>query len=137
MLMAWGPYVFEAGAMAFDKLSRQTKARWKIHEIIGRRPAAQYLGPDNRTLTIVGVVFPNDDAAGAADQVTALEASCEAGEVYCLVTGSGNVTGPYRLESVSPDESFHDAAGNPGRVGYSLTFSAHDDGDGQIWSLWP
>ena len=30
MLMAWGPYVFEAGAMAFDKLSRQTKARWKI-----------------------------------------------------------------------------------------------------------
>ena len=94
MLMAWGGYVFEMGAMAFDKLTRQTKARWKDHEIIGRRPAGQYLGPDKCTLTISGVTFPNDDGAGAAAQVAALEAACLAGEVYCLVTGSGSVSGP-------------------------------------------
>jgi hypothetical protein len=137
MLMGWGGYVFEMGAMAFDKLARQTKARWKEHEIIGRRPAGQYLGPDRRSLTLTGVVFPLDDGSAAAAQVTALEAACEAGEVYCLVTGSGAVTGPYRLESIEPEESFHDASGAPGRVGYSLTFAAHDDGDGKIWSLWP
>ena len=137
MLMAWGGYVFEMGAMAFDKLTRQTKARWKDHEIIGRRPAGQYLGPDKCTLTISGVTFPNDDGAGAAAQVAALEAACLAGEVYCLVTGSGSVSGPYRLELIDPEESFHDANGNPGRVGYALTFAAHDDGAGQIWSVWP
>ena len=102
MLMAWGGYVFEMGAMAFDKLTRQTKARWKDHEIIGRRPAGQYLGPDKCTLTISGVTFPNDDGAGAAAQVAALEAACLAGEVYCLVTGSGSVSGPYRLEVDRP-----------------------------------
>jgi hypothetical protein len=137
MLMCWGGYVFEMGAMAFDQLSRQVKAQWAEHKIIGRRPAGQYLGPDKRTLTIHGVTFPNDDGAGAAAQALALEAACEAGEVYCLVTGSGSVSGPYRLEEIDPQESFHDAAGNPGRVEYSLTFAAHDDGDGQVWSMWP
>ncbi|MGD0564560.1 MAG: phage tail protein [Roseiarcus sp.] len=137
MLACWGGYVFETGDMAFDKLSRRTKAQWAKHKIIGRRPAGQYLGPDERTVKISGVVFPNDDGAGAAAQVIALEAACEAGEVYCLVAGSGSVSGPYRLESIDPEESFHDANGNPGRVGYSLTFEAHDDGNGQIWSLWP
>jgi phage protein U len=137
MLMCWGGAVFEMGNMAFDKLGRQTKAQWAEHKIIGRRPAGQYLGPDKRTLKISGVVFPNDDGAGAAAQVIALEAACEAGEVNCLVTGSGSVSGPYRLEEIAPEETFHDASGNPGRVGYSLTFAAHDDGDGQIWSLWP
>lgn len=136
MLMCWGGYTFEQGGMAFDKLSRQTKARWKNHEIIGRRPAGQYLGPDTRTVTISGIVFSDDGAAGMA-QVGEMEAACEAGEVYCLVTGSGNVSGPYRLESVSPEESYHDANGIPLRVSYSLTFAAHDDGNGQIWSLWP
>jgi phage protein U len=137
MLMCWGDTVFETGAMAFDKLARQTKARWKDHEIIGRRPAGQYLGPDKRTLTISGVTFPNDDGAGPAAQVLALEAACEAGDVYCLVTGSGSVSGPFRLEEIDPEETFHDANGRPQRVAYNLTFAAHDDGDGQIWSLWP
>ncbi len=64
MLACWGGYVFEMGAMAFDKLSRQTRARWKEHEIIGRRPAGQYLGPDKRTVKLTGVVFPNDGVDG-------------------------------------------------------------------------
>jgi len=137
MLLAWGSFTFESGGQAFDKLARQTGGRWKDHEIIGRRPAGQYLGPDKRTLTISGVTFPNDDGAGPAAQVLALEAACEAGEVHCLVTGSGSVSGAYRLETIAPEESFHDDAGRPQRVGYSLTFTAHDDGDGAIWSLWP
>ena len=137
MLMCWGGSVFEAGAMAFDKLARQTKARWKDHEIIGRRPAGQYLGPDKQPLTISGVTFPNDDGAGPAAQVIALGNACEAGEVHCLVTGSGSVSGPFRLEEIDPEETYHDANGSPQRVAYNLTFAAHDDGDGQIWSLWP
>ena len=68
MLACWGGYVFETGDMAFDKLSRRTKAQWAKHKIIGRRPAGQYLGPDERTVKISGVVFPNDDGAGAAAQ---------------------------------------------------------------------
>lgn len=137
MLATWGGFTFEMGGLAFDKLSRHTKARWHEHPIIGRRPAGQYLGPDKRTLKISGVTFPNDDGAGAAAQVVSLEAACEAGEVHCLVTGSGDVSAAYRLEEIAPEESFHDAGGKPQRVGYSLTFAAHDDGDGQIWSLWP
>jgi phage protein U len=137
MLMAWGGFIFEMGGLDFNKLGRETAARWHDHPIIGRRPAGQYLGPDKKPLKISGVTFPNDDGSGPASQVLALEAACEAGEVHCLVTGSGNVSAAYRLEKIAPEETFHDADGRPQRVAYTLTFAAHDDGDGQIWSLWP
>jgi len=136
MLAAWGPFVFDAPAPSFDKLVRETSARWKEHEIIGRRPAAQYLGPGRKSVVLSGVVFPLDDA-GASATVTGMEAACEAGDVNDLVTGSGSVAGPFRLEKVRVDETYHDENGGPRRVGYELIFAAHDDGAGAVWSLWP
>ena len=137
MLIAWGGFTFEMGAMAFDRLTRNAEARWKDHDIIGRRPAGQFLGPGKRTLTLVGVVFAAEDGQGAAAQVAALEAASDAGQVNSLVTGTGKVYGPFRLETVAPEETFHDESGAPARVGYTLTFGEQDDGNGRIFKAWP
>jgi len=137
MLAAWGPFVFDAPAPSFDQLTRETSARWAKHEIIGRRPAGQYLGPGEKAVKLKGVVFPLDDGAAAGAAPKAMEAACEAGQVYDLVTGSGSVAGPFRLEKMKVDETFHDVNGAPGKVAYELTFAAHDDGAGAVWSLWP
>ena len=137
MLAAWGGFIFEAPAPAFDKLTRNTTARWKDHDIIGRRPAGQYLGPGKMTVTLTGVTFPADDGGAGSGAIAGMEAACAAGDVNDLVTGSGSVAGAFRLESISVDESFHDVDGAPGRVGYTLNFAAQDDGAGAIWSLWP
>ena len=137
MLLAWGGFTFEMGGVAFERLRAFAEARWKEHEIIGRQPAGQYLGPGRQRLILTGVVFAAEDGAGAQAQVGAMMAACRAGRVFCLVAGSGSVSGPYRLERIERDETFHDAAGFPGRLGYTLEFAAHDDGNGQIWSLWP
>jgi phage protein U len=137
MLMGWGPHRFEAAGVAFDELRQRAAGRWKDHDIIGRRPAGQYLGPAVEPLRLKGVVFPEYDGRAAREQIVAMQAACRAGEVHTLITGAGEVLGPHRLEHVDRTEQFHDATGAPRRIAYDLEFKSHDDGEGRIWSLWP
>lgn len=137
MLLGWNGFAFEMGGVAFERLRQITEARWREHEIIGRQPAGQYLGPGRQRIVLTGVIFTAEDGASAEAQVSAMQAACRSGRVGCLVSGSGSVSGPHRLERIERDETFHDADGFPGRIAYILEFAAHDDGNGQIWSLWP
>ncbi len=137
MLLAWNGFLFEMGGVAFDRLRRLSEARWRDHEIIGRAPAGQYLGPGRERITLTGVIFTAEDGASAEAQVAAMRAACRAGQVGCLVSGVGSVSGPFRLERVERDETYHDDAGAPGRIGWTLEFAAQEDGNGQVWSVWP
>ncbi len=137
MLAAWGPFLFDIGALDFDKLTRETRGRWHEHPIIGRRPAGQFLGPGKKTVAISGVTFPNDDGVGAQAAIQGLEGAAEAGLVYSLVSGSGSVAGLYRLEIVKAEESFSSRMGEPGRISYHLEFALHDDGAGALFKIWP
>ncbi len=137
MLLAWGGFVFETSNLAFERLRQSSETRWRDHEIIGRQPAGQYLGPGRQRVTVTGAIFPAEDGAAPGAQIAAMQLASRKGLVSCLVSDFGSVAGPYRLERVERDETFHDAAGMPGRIGYTLEFAAHDDGAGLIWSLWP
>ena len=137
MIAAWGPFLFDIGGLDLDKLTRMVGARWHDHDIIGRRPAGQFLGPAKKTVKITGVSFPADDGIGGPAALSGMEAAMEQGQTYPLVDGSGSVFGLYRLEKLSAEESYHDAFGQPGRVAYSLEFALQDDGTGAIFSIWP
>jgi hypothetical protein len=137
MLMGWGPHRFEVGGAAFEELRRRVEGRWERHPIIGRRPAGQYLGPGEETVTLRGTIYPVDQGGGLEAVVAALLADCRAGRTYMLLALSGDVAGPHRLERAESAESFHLPDGAAQKIVYDLTFAVHDDGAGQIWSLWP
>ena len=63
--MAWGPFLFQVGQAAYEELTHRTGARWEKHPIIGRRPAAQYLGPAEEEVTVRGAAYPGISALGA------------------------------------------------------------------------
>jgi phage protein U len=137
VLMAWGPYRFEAGASAYEELRHRVSARWAKHEIIGRQPVGQYLGPENETVSLRGTVYPLDAAAGASSMPRAMADECKAGNVYTLLAGDGEVFGPYRLEKCERTDSEIVGYGKPLKINYDMEFVAHVDPEGQIWSLWP
>ena len=136
MLLGWGPHRFEVGRLAYDQLRQRTAGRWKDHDIIGRRPAGQFMGPAAEPLHLKGVVFPAD-ARDTTAKIAALQAACREGRVYSLIAGNGEVFGPHRLEQVSREETYHDGKGTAGRIGFDLEFKSHDDADERIWSVWP
>lgn len=137
MLMGWGPHRFEVGGAAFEELRRRVEARWEKHAIIGRRPAGQYLGPGEDIVALRGTIYPVAQGGSLDSAVRALLADCRAGKTYSLLALSGDVPGPFRLERAEAVESFHLPGGRPQKIVYDLEFHAHDDGAGQIWSLWP
>ena len=137
VLMAWGPFQFETGAAAYEELRHRASSRWERHDIIGRRPAGQYLGPGEETVSLRGTVFPDVTGAGSAATITALLAAAQRKEVYTLLSSDGTIIGPFRLEKAERIGSFIDPAGAPLKLTYDLDFCAHDDGAGQIFSLWP
>jgi hypothetical protein len=54
MIGALGDVVFVVSAdtiRTFEDLSRSTASRWAKHEIIGRKPKLEYIGPDTDTIS--------------------------------------------------------------------------------------
>ncbi len=137
MLLAWGPFRFEAGATSFEELRHRVAARWKPHEIIGRAPAGQFLGEDAETIHLKGTVYPRYTGDQSASQIRDMQDAARKGDVNILLSGSGEVFGSFYLKTAGRDESFHEGAGQPQKLVYDLEFVACHDGNSAILTTWP
>ncbi len=137
VLMAWGPFRFEVGKAAYEEFTHSLGGRWERHEIIGRKPAGQYLGPAEEKVRLRGAIFPDATGAGSAATVSDLVQAAGRPNVYSLVSADGTIHGPYRLEKAQRMGSFIAPDGSPQKLAYDLDFVAHEDGAGDIFSLWP
>lgn len=137
VLMAWGPFRFEVGKTAYEEFQHRHGARWEKHPIIGRRPAGQYLGPGEEMVTLRGCIYTEYVPEGAAEMVADLVQAAGLPNVYTLISADGTIHGPFRLEKARRAGSFIAPDGQAQKLAYDLEFAAHDDGDGEIFSLWP
>ena len=58
MMMALGFFVFSLHTAAYQELQRQLAWRHASVPRVGDRPASQYIGPDDETITLAGVLLP-------------------------------------------------------------------------------
>ncbi|MBV1702637.1 MAG: phage tail protein [Hyphomicrobiales bacterium] len=137
VLMAWGPYIFETLGTSLDEIEHDGGGRWAEHEIIGRRPASQFLGPDMEKVTLKGCSWPWLAGGGPAAQVAAMRAEAEAGSQFPLLSMSGDVAGLFHLKSISSTGQHLDAGGNAQKLGYTLHFRRSSEGAGAIFNAWP
>lgn len=137
VLMAWGPFRFEIGKAAYEEFKHRFGGRWEKHPIIGRRPAGQYLGPADEIVSLRGVIYPDATGQDSAQTIADLVQASGQPTVYSLVSIDGTIHGPFRLEKAERDGKYIAPDGSPQKLAYHLDFVAHDDGDGEIFSLWP
>jgi hypothetical protein len=136
VLMAWGPIQFEVGAAAYEELAHSAAARWEKHMIIGRRPAAQYLGPDEESVTLRGTIYPAATGSASATTIADLLAAAQASDVYTLMSADGSIVDVYRLEKARAVSS-EIMPGGAQKIVYDLEFHVHDDGTTGAGSAWP
>jgi phage protein U len=92
VLLAVGPFQFYASAPSFEKLRFNAKFRWEPQKRLGRDPAMQFLGPDERTVDIDGVMYP--EAFGGEDLLTSMHSAARSGAIYPLISmGDAGFTG--------------------------------------------
>lgn len=59
-LMALGPNIFSVLPLNYQRLERETEARWTSVPRLGVRPARQFVGFGDDPLVISGVLFPEE-----------------------------------------------------------------------------
>jgi phage protein U len=136
VLLAWGDFQFEVGAAAYEELAHSAGARWEKQPIIGRRPAAQYLGPDEEVVTLRGTIYPDATGSSSATMIDDLLAAAQDSDVYTLMTADGAIVDVYRLEKARAVSTVIMPDGAK-KMTFDLEFHVHDDGDTGTGSAWP
>lgn len=131
-LMALGPHVFEVLPLNYQELDRTTETVWASVPRLGARPARQFVGYGDDTLTISGVLFP--EALGGRGAFEAIRATQAAATPIMLVgfgtASAGRVWGRVIILSV------HDRQESIGRDGageiltYEIEVAPYGDGPG-------
>lgn len=125
MMMVLGFYVFALRTVPYQELQYQRNWRHATNSRINRRPSTQFLGPDNDSLTLSGVLMP--EITGGRLSLLALEIMAEQGKAWPLIEGSGTIYGMFVIESLSQTRTEFLINGNPRRIEFTLTLKRVDE----------
>ncbi len=124
MMMCLGQFEFGLTTIAHQELQRQTAWRHASNNRVGARPASQYLGVGEETLTLPGSIVPE---FGQRSSLEELHRMADTGAAFALVDGLGRVYGQFVITDKSETGSLLDRYGQPQRIEFSLTLRRVDD----------
>jgi uncharacterized protein len=124
MMMCLGQFVFSLSTLAYQELQRQTSWRHGATSRIGARPALQFMGPGDDTITMPGTILPEFGQRTSLDEIHDMG---DTGEPFVLVDGAGRVYGLFVITDKSETHSYLDQLGRPKRIEFTITLKRVDD----------
>lgn len=118
VVMALGPFLFQAHGFGYTDLSRTLDTTWAEIQTTGRLNALQWTGPTSETITIKGVLFPHE--FGGHVTLEGLKVAASSGIPLQMVSLGGKVFGSHAIQKISEDTSFVDRFGTPRKNAYSI-----------------
>ncbi|WP_439587675.1 phage tail protein [Hydrogenophaga sp.] len=124
MMMCLGQFVFSLHTLAFQELQRQTEWRHASNARVGARPASQFLGVGDDTMTLQGVILPEFGARAWLDD---LHEMADTGAAWPLVDGTGRVYGQWVINAKQETGTLFTRTGQPTRMDFTVTLRRVDD----------
>lgn len=125
MMMALGMFVFGMHTLAYQEFQRQNEWRHGSTSRIGARPARQYLGPGDETITLPGILLP--EIAGSALSLDAIRIMADTGKAWPLIEGTGRIYGIYAIESLSETKTVFFSDGAARRIEFNIVLKRVDE----------
>ncbi|UJD81947.1 phage tail protein [Serratia rubidaea] len=125
MMLTLGLFVFMLQTLPYQTMTRQVEYRWPSNARIGLRPAMQFIGVDNETVTLSGVLMP--EITGGRWSLMSLQLLADQGRAWPLVGGDGTIYGMFVIESLSEDSAEFFADGSARRTEFTLTLKRVDE----------
>lgn len=97
-LMVLGMFVFGMGTLPYQEFQRRMSWRHSTSERHTERPAAQYVGLGEDTVSFTGVLVP--EVAGSFSAIDNLVDMASTGDNWPLLDGAGQIWGSYRIENI-------------------------------------
>ena len=126
--IALGSYQFQALGFHMTDLARNLQTPWAELDVAMRFDALHWTGPKADSVTISGVLFPEE--WGGMGSLNGIASAAKSGKPLTLVTGAGDVGGKFVVESISEDWSYIDARGRPRRDAYKIQMKRYTGGGG-------
>jgi phage protein U len=124
-MMALGQFVFGMDTLAYQELQRSTDWRHPSNSRVGARPARQFVGPGEDSITLTGLLVP--EFRGSRKTMDQVRAMADAGRAYALVAGTGDVLGAWVITRVQESGSIFVAEGVARRVDFTIELARVDD----------
>lgn len=123
VMMALGDFRFGLDTAAYQDLSRTNSWRWPSVERIGARPALQFVGPGEESISMSGQIYPH--FRGGLGQISAMRAEADKGEPLLLVDGTGQVWGKYVITDIREGQKVFFSNGAPRVQDFDITLQAY------------
>ncbi len=124
--MALDVFRFSMETAAYQTLKRKNAYRWPAQARLIDRPSRQFVGLDDETIELNGIVYPS--LAGGLGQIEQLREMSGRGIPMILVDGLGFVWGRYVVLSLNEERSFLLPDGRPRKQTFSLQLSHYGEG---------
>lgn len=124
-MMSLGMFVFELKSAPFQELQHQLGWRHASNSRVGARPARQFCGPDDETVTLTGQLYP--ELTGGQPSLDDLREMGDSGQAYPLIAGTGDIYGQFIIEGLQQTKAVFFEDGIARKIDFSLTLKRVDD----------
>ncbi len=125
MMMCLGQFVFSLSTLAYQDFQRQTQWRHPSNSRVGARPARQYAGPGDDTITLQGLLAP--ELTGTIESLSKLREMADTGSAWPLVEGTGRFYGLYAIEGLNEGRTLFFQDGAARRIEFTVNLVRVDD----------
>lgn len=131
MMMTLGMFVFEVKSLPYQQLQRSTQWRHTSQSRVGQRPAYQYVGPGEDTITLSGTLLP--ELTGGRMTLDDVRIMADEGKAWPLIEGSGRVYGFWSVRTVSETSSVFFQDGVPRKIDFTIDLIRVDEDNFQTF----
>ena len=124
-LLSLGLFIFATGQTAIDEIQRKSSYRYGTGNAIGVRPTLQYLGPDNDSMTLPGILYP--EVTDPPSVLDALRDMAKTGQSYALLGGDGSYFGLWKVTDIEETRKHLLSDGTARKIEFSLNLKLQDD----------
>lgn len=126
-MMSLGLFVFGLRSVPYQQLQRQAVWRHPSSSRVGARPARQFVGPGDETITLTGVLYP--ELTGGPASIDALRSMADEGKAWPLVEGTDTYYGLFVIEEIGDTRSLFFPDGAARKIEFSMRIARVDDDD--------
>ncbi|ETS31801.1 phage tail protein [Photorhabdus temperata] len=131
MMAALGLFVFMLKTTPYQNLQHQQSWRHAFNSRIGMRPAWQFLGPDNDTMTLSGTLHP--EITGGRLSLMVLQVMADSGKAWSFLDGNGTIYGMFVIESIDQTKTEFMSNGAARKIDFTLTLRRVDSSLGEMF----
>ncbi|MBN3816781.1 phage tail protein [Paraburkholderia sp. Se-20369] len=127
MMMVLGLFVFSLSTLPYQELKRRRGWRFASNNRVGKKPARQYVGEDDETISLSGVLLP--ELTGGDLSLSLLEAMAGQHTAWPLIEGTGHIYGMFTIDSIDTTRTLFFPDGTARRIDFTIALTRNDNID--------